>query len=244
MPENMGARLTLYLLPGLLCDASVWAAQVAALSDVADVRTPDFLGFDSITAMAESVLAGAPPRFAVAGHSMGARVALEIVRLAPERVDRLALLDTGTHPRRPGEAESRQVLVDLAARDGMTALAAKWLPPMVHPDRAADGAFMAGLRAMVERATPAIFAGQIRALLERPDAETGLAAIQCPVLIGVGRQDAWSPPAQHEAMARLIPHASYVVFEDSGHMAPLEAPEAVSLALRKWLLASASVSPA
>ncbi len=232
----MAERPTLYLLPGLLCDATVWAAQVAGLSDIAELRTPDFLGQDSITGMAAGVLATAPARFAVAGHSMGARVALEIVRLAPERVTHLALLDTGTHARAPGEAEKRQVLVDLAARDGMAALAERWLPPMVHPDRLSDAAFMAGLRAMVQRATPDIYAGQIRALLGRPDAEAGLAAITCPVLIGVGRQDAWSPPAQHAAMARLVAQATYVVFEESGHMAPLEAPAAVTAALRAWLV--------
>jgi pimeloyl-ACP methyl ester carboxylesterase len=230
------ARPVLYLLPGLLCDATVWAAQVAGLSDIADIRTPDFLGHDSITGMAEWVLQGAPPRFAVAGHSMGARVALEIVRLAPERVTHLALLDTGTHTRAPGEADKRQVLVDLARSEGMAALADRWLPPMVHPDRLADARFMAGLRAMVERATPDIYAGQIKALLERPNAEAGLSAITCKVLIGVGRQDAWSPPSQHEAMARAIRHATYVVFEDSGHMAPLEAPDGVTAALRGWLL--------
>ena len=234
----METRPTLFLLPGLLCDGSVWAAQTEALADVADVRTPDFFGFDSITSMARSVLDAAPARFAVAGHSMGARVALEVVRLAPGRGERLALLDTGAHPRRPGEAEQRQELVDLAERDGMAALAARWLPPMVHPARLADEGLMAGLRAMVERATPAVFAGQVRALLNRPDAEAGLGTIRCPVLIGVGRDDAWSPPAQHEAMHRAIPHARYVVFENSGHMAPAEAPEAVTAALRDWLAAA------
>jgi len=228
-------RPTLYLLPGLLCDATVWAPQVAGLSDIADIHTPDFLGHDDITAMAEFILAQAPPRFAVVGHSMGARVALEIIRLAPERVTHLALLDTGTHRRAEGEAEKRQILVDVANQHGMAALADRWLPPMVHPDRLSDTAFMDGLRAMVSRATPAIYAGQIKALLNRPEAEPGLAAIKCPVLIGVGRQDAWSPPSQHEAMARAIPQASYVVFENSGHMSPLEARDAVTAALRAWL---------
>lgn len=231
----MPARPTLYLLPGLLCDATVWAAQVTGLSDIAELRTPDFLGQDSITGMAQGILSTAPPRFAVAGHSMGARVALEIIRLAPDRVTHLALLDTGTHPPAQGEAEKRQVLVDLAMRKGMAALANRWLPPMVHPDRVNDPAFMDNLRAMVHRATPEIYAGQIKALLHRPDAESGLSAITCPVLIGVGREDSWSPPAQHEAMARAIPHASYVIFEHSGHMAPVEAPGAVTQALRDWL---------
>ena len=238
----MTDKTALYLLPGLLCDATVWADVAAGLHDLAEIRTPDFLGYDSITEMARSVLATAPPTFAVVGHSMGARVALEIVRLAPGRVERLALLDTGTHAQREGEPASRQVLVDLASAEGMQALAARWLPPMVHPDTPADGELMKSLQAMVGRATPEIFAGQVRALLARPDAERGLSAIRCPVLIGVGRQDAWSPPSQHEAMAAAIAHADYVVFENSGHMAPMEAPQAVISALRGWLTAERTVS--
>ena len=222
----------LYLLLGLFCDATVWAEIVTDLDDLVEIQTPDFLGQDSILGMARSVLETAPERFAVVGHSMGARVALEIIRLAPERVERLALLDTGTHAQRDGEAATRQVLVDLAANEGMQALAARWLPPMVHPDTPPEGPLMASLRAMVGRATQEIFAGQVKALLNRPDAERGLSSIRCLVLIGLGRQDAWSPPSQHEAMAAAIPHAEYVMFENSGHMAPMKVPDAVIAALR------------
>ena len=226
---------TLILLPGLLCDETVWAHQVTALAPLAEIRVADFRGFDSLAAMARAVLATAPARLALAGHSMGARVAIEIVRQAPERVARLALLDTGTRPQNASEAEKRQVLVDLANREGMAALAARWLPPMVHPERATDDALMLPLRAMVLRMTPAIHARQITALLTRPDAEAVLPTIRCPVLVGVGRQDAWSPLAQHEAIVAAVPQAKLVVFENSGHMAPIEAPEAVTAALRGWL---------
>jgi pimeloyl-ACP methyl ester carboxylesterase len=228
----------LFLLPGLLCDRLIWSQQLPALMDAGwTVEVADFRGFSSITAMAESVLAKAPPRFSLAGHSMGARVAIETLRLQPQRIARLALLDTGTHPRRPGEAEKRQVLVDLARNEGMAAAAAQWLPPMVHPDRIADESLMGPLREMVGRMTPAIFEGQIQALLDRPDAESVLGTIRCPVLIGVGRQDAWSPVSQHEAMAAAIPGAELVVFENAGHMAPLEAPAAVTAAMLRWLAA-------
>lgn len=230
MPE----RMTLVLLPGLLCDRASWAHQVEGLSDVADIMVGDLYGFDSITAMAESVLAKAPARFALAGHSMGARVALEIMRQAPERVSHLALLDTGIHPRQPGEAEKRGALVDLARREGMAALAAQWLPPMVHPS-GVDPAIMQDMVAMVCRATPDIFAGQQQALLNRPDAAAGLDAIACPVLVGVGRQDVWSPLAQHEAIAARIAGSKLVVFEHSGHMAPMEQPAAVTAAMLTWL---------
>jgi pimeloyl-ACP methyl ester carboxylesterase len=229
-------EIVLYLLPGLLCDEAIWRHQTTALGALGlRTQVPDFRHCDSIAAMARHVLADAPEQFALAGHSMGARVAIDILRLAPERVARLALLDTGTHPRRDGEAEKRQNLVDLARAEGMAALARRWLPPMLHPRRVADAALMAELTAMVERQSPEIFARQVRALLDRPDAQAVLGHIACPVLLGVGRQDGWSPPAQHEAMARAIPQARLVVFEDSGHMAPVEAPDAVTAALRAWL---------
>ncbi len=231
----MSERPALFLLPGLLCDRSVWSQQEQALSRDVDVTVADFYGFDSIGDMARSVLERAPERFAVAGHSMGGRVALEIVRRAPERVTRLALLDTGTHSARPGEAEKRQVLVDLAWREGMEALARQWLPPMVHPDRLTDAPLMRSLTEMVCRATPEIFERQVRALLGRPDAAPGLSAIDCPTLVACGRQDAWSPLDQHEAIASAIRGATLAVIEDSGHMTTVEAPGAVTGFLQAWL---------
>ncbi|MCC8535423.1 alpha/beta fold hydrolase [Xanthomonas axonopodis pv. poinsettiicola] len=229
---------TVLLLCGLLCDATIWQPQHEGLGDLADVQVLDFAGFDSIAQMAAHALALAPPQFALAGHSMGGRVALEIMRQAPERVTQLALLDTGTAPRREGEREERQALVDLAQTQGMHALALTWLPPMLHPARVADANLMERLVAMVRRQRVQSFAGQVTALLERPDAAPVLAQIRCPTLLGVGRQDAWSPLARHQDMARQIPGARLVVFEDSGHMAPVEAPVAVTAALRDWLQAA------
>ncbi|MHB8285019.1 MAG: alpha/beta fold hydrolase [Caulobacteraceae bacterium] len=225
----------LYLLAGLLCDAAIWSEQIAAFDADYDVRVPDFTSFTSLSAMAASVLETAPLRFALAGHSMGARVALEVFRQAPERIERLALLDTGTHPVQPGEAEKRQILVDLAQTQGMEALTRHWLTPMVAAEHRRDAALMDALRAMVLRMSPEIYLNQVTALLGRADAGPLLGQIACPVLVGVGRHDAWSPPAQHAPIAAAIPGARYVVFEDAGHMAPLEAPAAVTQALRDWL---------
>jgi pimeloyl-ACP methyl ester carboxylesterase len=226
---------SLLLLPGLLCDAASWAPQVAAFAPGRPTQVADYGDADRITAMAEAALAAAPARFALAGHSMGARVALEVWRLAPERVARIALLDTGVHPVREGEAAKRHALRDLGYAKGMAAVTGAWLPPMVHPDRRGDAALMEPLRAMVQRFSPRRFEGQLEALLNRPEAEAVLDTVTCPVLIGGGRQDAWSPPAQHEAMATRLPHARLVVFEDCGHMAPVERPEAVTAALERWL---------
>ncbi len=229
----MPDRPVLYLLPGLLCDASTWAHQREHLSELAEIRIPSFYGFRSLPDMAASVLAEAPPRFAVVGHSMGARVALEIVRAAPHRVERLALLDTGTHPVRPGEREKRYELVHLARNEGMQALAARWIPPMLAPN--APAPILQAMVDMVCRATPDIFEGQVEALLNRPDTTALLPTINCPTLVAVGRDDAWSPPAQHEPIAAAIPGARLTIFENSGHMSPMEAPDAVTEALRNWM---------
>lgn len=230
----MPVREAVWLLPGLLCDAFVWRAQIEALGNAYDVHVADFYGFDSITEMAEAVLSRATSHFALAGHSMGGRVAMEITRLAPERVSRLMLLDTGYRARAPGETEKRQRLVDLANGEGMAALAATWLPPMVHPDRINDTSLMVPLSGMVCRATPEIFAGQVRALLHRPDATAVLAALECPTTFVCGRQDGWSPVAQHEEMRALVPRADLVVVEEAGHMTTVEQPAAVTAALEAW----------
>jgi pimeloyl-ACP methyl ester carboxylesterase len=228
-------RSTVVLLPGLLSDEDVWRGPIDRLSQRHEVVCPGFLDHPSIEAMAAHVLSLAPERFSLAGHSMGGRVALEIAARAPHRLERLALLNTGYRPARPGEAEGRSRLIRIALEEGMAALARHWLPPMLAPHRARDAALMGRLTAMVERATPRLFQRQIGALLTRPNAHRGLSAIPCPAAVIVGRQDAWSPLAQHEEMATLIPGARLQVVEDCGHMAPAEQPEAVAGALEAWL---------
>ncbi|HEX4135136.1 MAG TPA: alpha/beta hydrolase [Bryobacteraceae bacterium] len=224
--------MTVFLLPGLLCDETVWADQSPALRGIADVIVPDFRYVNSISAMAQLVLDAAPERFSVVGHSMGGRVALEVFRMAPDRVERLALLDTGIHPRGAHEESKRGELVDLARTQGMAAMAARWLPPMFHPDHSALLPF---LTEMVQRSTPETFANQQRALLDRPDARIVLPLIQCPTLVLCGRQDAWSPVSQHEEIAAAIMHSKLVIVEDSGHMSTVEQPAAVTKALLSHL---------
>jgi pimeloyl-ACP methyl ester carboxylesterase len=223
------------LLPGLLSDEDIWRGPIQRLSRSHHVVCPGFLDHGSIEAMARDVLARAPERFSLAGHSMGGRVALEIAARAPGRLERLALLNTGFRPARPGEAEGRSRLIRIALEEGMAALARHWLPPMLPACRLHDTALMDRLTAMVERATPRLFQRQIGALLTRPNAHRGLHAIPCPTAVIVGRQDAWSPLAQHEEMAALIPAAWLSVIEDSGHMSPAEQPEAVADALEAWM---------
>ncbi|MDB5642807.1 MAG: alpha/beta hydrolase, partial [Hyphomicrobiales bacterium] len=195
-------------------------------------------GLDSINAMARRVLETAPGDFVMAGFSMGGRVALEVMRIAPERVTGLAIFDTGVHPRSPGEEVKRQAVIDLAHTQGMEALAAKWLPPMLLPATVANEKLFAELTAMVLRATPEIHEKQILALLHRPDAEPVLRTIRCPTIVLCGRQDQWSPPEQHEPIAAAIPGAKLVIAENCGHFLPVEAPQVLNAALRELLEAA------
>lgn len=233
------ARGWLVLLPGLLCDETAWRAQQRALSRV-HCLIPSFGALSSITAMAQQVLAEVPAeRFALAGHSMGGRVALEMLRLAPQRIERLALLDSGLDPLPPGaagesERTQRAALLALAQHEGMRAMGRQWARGMVHPAQLDTPLFETVLQ-MIERRTPAEFEAQIRALLARPDARGVWAAVRCPTLLACGRQDNWSPLARHQQMQALLPAARLVVVEDAGHMAPMEQPAAVSAALADWL---------
>ena len=231
----MSERPALYLLCGLLCDAFTFEKQKQALSSRYDVHVVDFFGLDIMESMARKVLDAAPERFSVCGFSMGGRVALKIMAMAPERVERLMLLDTGVTPVAKGEAEKRQVLIDLAFDKGVAALRTSWLPPMLHPDRQTNPAFTEPLGAMIERATPEIFRKQQGALLGRDDATPVLPTIRCPTYVVVGRQDAWSTVAEHEAFAKLIPNAKLVVIEDSGHFVPVEQPDMLSKLLTEMM---------
>jgi len=223
----------LLLLPGLICDERVFAAQLDAFPQAIAVHGYGLA--DSLAEMARIALAGAPARFALLGHSMGARVALEIMRIAPERVTRLALVSTGVHLPREGEAEKRYALRDIGRSDGMAALVDAWLPPMFAAAHQQDEALIAPLRQMCIDVGLPMFEAQIAALLRRAEVESLLPTIRCPTLIAVGREDVWSPPEQHAEIAALVPHARFVVIEGAGHMLPVEAAEAFNTEITDWL---------
>ncbi|HZU64782.1 MAG TPA: alpha/beta fold hydrolase [Novosphingobium sp.] len=227
----MDSPLPLLLLPGLMCDGSVFAPQLAAFPQ-AQAR-PGWGPIASLTAMAERALAEAPARFCLLGHSMGGRVALEMLRLAPERVARIALVSTGIHPTAPGEAEKRHALVDLGRTQGMAALVDSWLPPMIAPGN--RSAHAAPLHAMCMAQGLDAFAAQVEALLARPATDAALAAIRVPTLVCTGALDLWSPADQHEVIAARIAGARLEIVEGAGHFLPVERAEAFNAAIASWL---------
>ncbi len=234
------ARPTLILLPGLMCDRAAWEAQIEAFSATHECIVPSYGALDSLAGMAAQVLRDAPPGpLAVAGHSMGGRIAFEMWVQAPQRIERLALLDTSYHPLPAGaegerERAGRYALLEIARTRGLRAMAREWARGMVHPSRLGTPLFEAILD-MFERRSVGEFAAQIEALLARRDAAPLLPGIAVPTLVLCGREDGWSPPARHEFMQAHIPGAALSVVEHCGHMSTMEAPEAVNAALAGWL---------
>ncbi|MCC7463485.1 MAG: alpha/beta hydrolase [Gammaproteobacteria bacterium] len=234
------SRPTLVLVPGLLCDAAVWERQGADFAGRGGIVIADHGDLDSLAAMAARVLDSAPGQLAIAGHSMGGRVAFEVLRQAPERIAGLALLDTACSPLASGaggeqERHGRLALLALARRAGMRAMAREWVRGMVHPVRLGDAPLIERILAMFERRTPDIFAAQIHALLARPDASGLLDAIRCPTLVLCGAQDAWALPQGHRVMAAAIAGSTLAEIPGCGHMAPMEKSAEVSAALSAWL---------
>jgi pimeloyl-ACP methyl ester carboxylesterase len=227
----------LVLVPGLLCDAALFAPQVGALADCADTWIPDLRAQSSLAGMAETILREAPfERFALAGLSMGGYVAMELMRQAPARVERLALLDTRAAPDTPEESERRRELIRLAqTARGFTPVTSRMLPLLVHASRLKDAPLVQVIRDMADRTGIEGFVRQQTAIIARPDSRPGLADIAVPTLVLCGREDAITPLACHEEMAALIPGASLVVVETCGHLSTLEQPAAVNPALRDWL---------
>ena len=226
----------LLFLPGLLCDRALWENQTRHLADIAESRVMDLTRADSVEALAAGVLDQAPPRFALAGLSMGGYVAMEIMRRAPERVLRLALVDTTARPDSDDQRSRRRGLIVLARSGKFRGVTPRLLPLLIHPDRQADQELTTTVMAMAERVGQEAFIRQQTAIMARPDSRPGLAAVSCPTLVVGGREDALTPPALVGEIADHIPGARLVLIEECGHLPPLERPHALSALLRHWLL--------
>jgi len=231
------ASLPILLIPGLGCTARLYTEQVAALWTYGPVTVADHRRADSMDAIARQILDQAPRRFALAGLSMGGYIALAIMRIAPERVEKLALLDTGSRSDTPEAAERRKASIAHARAGKLDEINAMLWPVLVHKDRQGDSALKAIAGGMTLMAGAEAFARQQTAILTRPDSRPGLPGITCPTLVLVGDGDQLTPPALSEEMAGLIPGSKLVVVPDCGHLSTLERPDAVTKALMDWMRA-------
>jgi pimeloyl-ACP methyl ester carboxylesterase len=213
----------------------VWAPQIAALADIADCTVADHTRHDTMAGIAGSILAKAPERFALAGLSMGGYIAYEIVRQAPERVERLALLDTGYRADSPERTAGRRDLVASAEREGVRRAQELLMPVLIHPSRFGEGPLVDSILQMAVDTGLEAFKRQEAALIGRPDNRRLLSVIRCPTLVLVGKEDLLTPVPQHREIAGAIPGARLKIVPECGHLSTLDQPEAVSRALRAWL---------
>ena len=226
---------TLILLPGLLCDAALWGPQTAALADIADIAVADLTQGDSMGAMADAVLRAAPPKFALAGLSMGGYVAFEVMRRAPERIEKLALLDTSARPDTPEQKKARHDLMALARQGDFKGVTPRLLPRWVHPSRVTDRTLAETVTTMTQRVGREAFLRQQTAIMNRPDSRPGLVDIACPTLVLCGHDDQSTPLDRHREIAADIADARLVVVPECGHLSTLERPEIVNREMRAWL---------
>ncbi len=224
----------LILLPGLLCDAALWRAQIDALADVAAASVADLTLDDTVGGMAGRVLAAAPPSFALAGLSMGGYVAFEIMRRAPERVTRLALFDTSAAPDTDKRAAQRRRLVESLKVGRFRGVTRRMLPELLHPSHV-DGPVGEAVMAMAERVGADAYRRQQHAILSRPDSRPLLPAVSVPTLVAVGDGDRVTPIAKAREIHAGIAGSALHLFEDCGHLPALEKPEETSALLREWL---------
>jgi pimeloyl-ACP methyl ester carboxylesterase len=231
----MAANTKLVLVPGLLCSPALWGPQVRALSDIAEISVADHTRHASMEEIAEAILAAAPPRFALAGLSMGGYIAYEILRQAPDRVTQLALLDTGARADAPERRAGRLRLVALAEEEGAVKAQQELLPLLIHTDRLRDKPLVDTVLQMAIDTGVAAFKRQQTAIMTRPDNRPFLSTIKCPTLVLVGGDDALTPPSLAQEIADGIPGARLEIIPDCGHLSSLEQPEAVNRALRRWL---------
>jgi pimeloyl-ACP methyl ester carboxylesterase len=231
MPQS----LPIILVPGLDCSARLYAAQIPALWRFGPVTVAAHTRDDTMAAIARRILADAPPRFALAGLSMGGYIALEIVRQAANRVDRLALLDTNARDDSAEAQEKRHANIALAESGRFEeAIELVW-PLLVHPNRHNDSLLKQIHVAMCHDVGAEAYVRQQRAILTRADSRPLLAAIRCPTLVLVGEQDELTPPFLSEEMAAGIASAKLVKVPHCGHLSTLEQPDAVNAALVEWM---------
>jgi len=231
----MQETLPTVLIPGLLCSPRLYAEQIPALWRFGPVVVADHTRDDSMSGLARRLLAHAPPQFALVGLSMGGYVAFEVQRQAPDRVAKLALLDTSARPDLPEQTEVRQRQIELARSGRFGQIAGMLFPRFVAASRHGDKALEAVVQTMAEETGAEAFVRQQTAVMQRVDSRPGLAAIRCPTLVVVGTEDTLTPPDRAAEIAAGIARARQVVVPDCGHLSTLEQPQAVTRALIEFL---------
>lgn len=227
--------LSLVLVPGLLCDGALFAPQIAAFSADRSIAIAALNRGATVDDMAAAILAWAPPRFALAGLSMGGYVALAMAVAAPKRVAGLALLDTAAYGDAPDRVAHRRAQLALADREGLDAVVNQNLPRFLAPHRLTDAPLTGTVRAMAHRVGLPAFHRQQEAIMARPDRRPMLPNLNMPALVLVGAADELTPPAAAEEMAAGLPDATLTIVPDCGHLSTLEAPGSVNAALAGWL---------
>ena len=227
----------LLLLPGMMCDARLFWPQVAAFSTDKAVHCAPIGGHDTIEALAAEVLGHAPSRFALLGLSMGGIVAMEVMRQAPERVTRLALLDTNHRAETPERAAAREPQIETVRAGGLRDVMRDEMKPHYLADGPYRGAILDLCMAMAEALGEDAFERQSRALQARPDQTETLRGVEVPTLVLCGREDGLCSVSRHEEMAGLVPGAALEVIEGAGHLPVLERPEETNAAIGRWLMA-------
>ncbi len=227
--------LPIVLVPGLTCSARLYADQIPALWRFGSVTVADHTRDDSMAAIARRILSTAPPRFALAGLSMGGYIAFEIMRQAPERVAKLALLDTGARPETAEQTERRKLMIALAKSGRYAEVPDIAFPLYVHRNRHNDAGLKQIVRMMAAETGLEAYLRQQQAIMSRPDSRPGLGAIKCPTLVLVGDADEATPPELAREIAGAIRGARLVAIADCGHLSTLEQPERVTAALVDWM---------
>lgn len=225
----------LLLIPGLNCTEALYQPQIDVFSPERQVLVADHRQDDRVEAIADRILASAPARFALAGLSMGGYIALAMLRQAPERITRLALLDTTARPDTEEGIARRHQLMAMARGGQWAGVHEALWPRLVHPQRHHDKALETIVKGMMEDTGIDAFCRQQEAILNRCDSRPFLSAISCPTLVLVGAEDVITPVEVAEEMAASIPHAVLEIVPQTGHLATLEAPITVNAALAKWL---------
>jgi pimeloyl-ACP methyl ester carboxylesterase len=231
----MSEPLPVLLVPGLLCSSRLYSEQIPVLWRFGPVTVANHTLDGSMGAIARRTLASAPPRFALVGLSMGGYICLEIMRQAPERVAKLALMDTTARPDTPEQSDRRRALIQLARSGKFDAVAGQLWPVLVHRNHRDDSILLNIVRRMAEDTGPDAFVRQQTAIIDRVDSRPTLQSIRCPTLVLVGDEDELIPPDRSEEIANGITGSKYVVVPESGHLATLEQPDHVNRALTEWM---------